>query len=202
MTMNASTLQSIQSLLAQYGIGSTAGTTATTTNFSDYLMDALDASKKTQATDQSNGLYELIAGNSTSTSMQSLLSLGDSSILSQYLQGSDTTTANLYGTTAATTETTTDMFSSYLQSNFQAKMTSAMNSAKLKLENDLASYRANNDTSNELVKMRLEQMEKNVSLVSNYLQPTSTQATTTSTEQQLMDLLNSNGLTNKSLFNL
>lgn len=206
MAIDFTNMQSVQAMLAQYGINTeNRPNINTNANFSDYLMQALDSSKETNDKKQTNELFSLLSGNATSSSMQSLLGLGNTSILTQYLQGSNANVSSMFGLnnpTSTEMESTTDMFSNYLQSNFSAKISSAMSAAKMKLQQNLDQFRANNDVNNPIVKQRIEQMEQNVSLVSKYLQPKPTESKQSTTEDQLLQLLQNNAAYNKYLMNL
>ena len=205
MTIDISTLSSVQSLLTQNTKGATP---ATSTNFTDYLMDALDASKSTTITQDTNGLYDLISNNSSSSVMQNLLATDSSNMLSQFLQGDSSTVNGLTGLSSDNNSTSnatvaTNMFSDYLQSSMQSSIQKSMTAAKMKLQTNLDEYiAANGGVTSEAVKMRIAQMQQNVTLVDNFLQTrvSSDSATTaSSTNNQLMELLSSNSAYSKFL---
>ena len=199
MAFDITNLSSVQSLLSQYTTGN--ATISNAPNFTDYLLDALDASNSTEQKKESNGLYDLISNSSNSTMMQSLLGTGSSSVLSKYLEQSSTGVDFLSPYTSSTSDTpatvTTEMFSEYLQSNFQAKMLKSMTAAKEKLQLNLDQYiaaNANNDS--EGVKLRIEQMKQNVSMVDSLLQSKTSASTT---NHDLLNKLSSNSAYSKYL---
>lgn len=210
MSIDFSNISSIQSYLTQFGAG-VGATTNPTANFSDYFMQAIDQSKATEQQKETNGLYDLFAGSANSSAMQGLLGLGDNNILTQYLQGSGTSVNSLTGSSTnmnginSATDSTADLFSNYLQSNFQAKVSSTLTSAKSQLQVNLEAFKAEHiGNDNELVKLRMNQMEQNVSLLDNYLAGNTTSSTgtsTSSTNDQLMQHLNNNAAYSKFLYN-
>lgn len=170
-------------------------------DFTNALFKAFDESRESKRDKETNSLYHLISNTSNSTVMHGLLSLGNGAVLTQYLQQTNDAD-DLIGyplNPQQQKNNPTELFNEFLQSNIQTKIMNTMHSAKEKLQQQLEKYRATNDTNNEVVKMKLQQMEKNVSLLNSYLQP-KTDEKELSGDDQLMQLLNNNAAYNKYLF--
>lgn len=175
---------------------------ASYSDFTNSLFQAFDR-KETSRDKEKNSFYQLMANHSNSAVMQGLLSLGNGSVLTQYLQQTtDSTDLTGYPLNPQQQKNeTTQLFSSFLQSNVQAKITSSMHSAKTKLQQQLDEFRASYNSHNEFEKMKLQKMEQNISILEQFMQPQKSEHKPLSTEDQLMQLLNQNAAYNKFLFN-
>lgn len=210
MSMDLSSLNSIYSLL-----GSTYGTTPATTqsstsaSFEDYLMNALGGQQSSNNRNDAS-LFNLISGSSTTSLLNGLTSTGNSndiaSQLIQSLQSPGTTSSGVNNLYNPTTSAASDMFSNSLTGNFQAQIMKNMSAAKAKLQSSYESYveRAGANPT-DATKLRIEQMQKNIQLVDNYISTKSAESATTGqaglplnqlngstipTSQSLLDQLN------------
>ena len=175
MTINMSSLSSIYGLLGSTSSTSSNQTTSSTANFEDYLMNALNGNTSTDKTNAIS-LYDTISNSGSSSLLSGLMSSGSSTdaslnALSGYdvygaLMGNNSSSNNAFSTTGASS----DIFSNYLASSFQATMLKNMNAAKAKLQHSYEDYVTKiGDNPSEAAKLRMEQMQQNISVVDEYI---------------------------------
>ncbi len=173
--------------------------TTTNTNFSDYLMDVLDNRKSTTSKDD-NALYKTLTYSTNMNSLQAMLGSGTSSTaLTQYLAnytGDSSTNPVLSSYFNNTNDTkNSEYYSDTLTSSFETKMMSVLTGAKSKLENNMTQYAEKmGDNKSEAVQQTLTRMQNNISVLENYLSQRST-------ENGLMNALNSNSNLTQYLIN-
>ena len=195
----------ISSLMSVYNSGllnktsSNSINTTTNTNFSDYLLDVLGNRQSTTSTDE-NTLYKTLTSSTNANSLQAMLASGNSSTaLTQYLANytGDSNTRPVLSSYFNTTNETnnSEYYSDTLASSFETKMMSVLTGAKTKLENNMTTYAEKmGDNKSEAVQQTLTRMQNNISVIENYLSQRST-------ENSLMNALNSNSSLTQYLMN-
>lgn len=150
-------ISKINSLYSALGTA-TNPLSAGSSNFADYFFSA--TSKVEQDKDKVNSLFTDLSGFGTSSALQGLLSgAGQAGAIESYLQLS---TVN--------NPTASDTFSSYLQTNFQAQQMKTMSAAKDKLTVQMTAFEQTiGDTPSDIARLQLEQMQKNIRVVEDYL---------------------------------
>ena len=129
-----------------------------------------------------------------------MLANGNSSTaLTQYLAnytGDSNTNPVLSSYFNTTNETNnSEIYSDTLASSFETKMMSVLTGAKTKLENNMTTYvEKMGDNKSEAVQQTLTRMQNNISVIENYLSQRST-------ENGLMNALNSNSNLTQYLIN-
>ena len=199
MSLDISSLLSVynSSLLNKTSLMST--NTTTNKNFSDYLLDVLDNRKSTTSKDE-NALYKTLTSSTNGNALQAMLASGNSSTaLTQYLEnytGDSNTNPILSSYFSNTTETkNSEYYSDTLTSAFETKMMSVLTGAKSKLENNMTTYAEKmGNNKSEAVQQTLTRMQNNISVIENYLSQRST-------ENGLMNALNSNSSMTQYLIN-
>ncbi|MGM9943301.1 MAG: hypothetical protein ACI33M_00075 [Lysinibacillus sp.] len=165
------------------------------TNFSDYLMDVLDNRKSTTSKDD-NALYKTLTYSTNMNSLQAMLGSGSSSTaLTQYLSNytGDSGTNPIFNNTNQAKNS--EYFSDTLTSSFETKMLNVLTGAKTKLENNMTQYADKmGDDKSQAVQQTLTRMQNNISVLENYLSQRST-------ENGLMNALNSNSNLTQYLIN-
>ena len=171
----------------------------TNTNFSDYLLDVLGNRKSTTAKDD-NALYKTLTSTTNANALQAMLASGSSSTaLTQYLANytSDSNTNPILSSYFNNTNETknSEYYSNTLASAFETQMMSMLTSAKTKLEDNMTTYvEKMGDNKSEAVQQTLTRMQNNISVIENYLSQKST-------ENDLMNALNSNSNLTQYLIN-
>ena len=195
MSIDMSSLLSVynSNLLNKTALNSTS--IPANTNFSDYLMDVLDNRKSTTSKDD-NALYKTLTYSTNMNSLQAMLGSGSSSTaLTQYLSNytGDSGTNPIFNNTNQAKNS--EYFSDTLTSSFETKMMNVLTGAKSKLENNMTQYAEKmGDNKSEAVQQTLTRMQNNISVLENYLSQRST-------ENGLMNALNSNSSLTQYLIN-
>ena len=190
MSIDMSSLMSVYNSSLLNKTSSNTTSTTTHTNFSDYLLDVLNNRKSTTSTDQ-NALYKTLTSSTNANTLQAMLASGNSSIaLTQYLANTtgDSNTNPIYSSYFNNTNetNTSEYYSDTLASAFETKMMSVLTGAKTKLENNMTTYvEKMADNKSEAMQQTLTRMKNNISVIENYLSQKST-------ENGLMNALNSN----------
>ena len=197
MSIDISSLLSVyNSSLLNKTSSSNSKNTAMNTNFSDYLMDVLSNRNSATSTDE-NALYKTLTSSTNSNNtLQAMLASGSSSTdLTQYLSnytGDSSTNAMFNNTNQAENS---EYYSDNLTSSLETKMMSVLTGAKSKLENNMTQYADKmGDNKSEAVQQTLTRMQNNISVIENYLSQRST-------ENGLMNALNSNSSMTQYLIN-
>ena len=199
MSIDMSSLLSVYNSSLLNKTASNPTNTTTNTNFSDYLMDVLDNRKSTTSKDD-NALYKTLTYSTNMNSLQAMLGSGTSSTaLTQYLAnytGDSSTNPVLSSYFNNTNDTkNSEYYSDTLTSSFETKMMSVLTGAKSKLENNMTQYADKmGDNKSEAVQQTLTRMQNNISVLENYLSQRST-------ENGLMNALNSNSNLTQYLIN-
>lgn len=199
MSINMSNLMSVYNSSLLNKTSSNPINTTTNTNFSDYLLDVLGNRKSTTSTDE-NALYKTLTSSTNANTLQAMLASGSSSTaLTQYLANytGDSSTHPIlssYFNNANETKNS-EYYSDTLASAFETKMMSVLTGAKTKLENNMTTYSEKmGDNKSEAVQQTLTRMQNNISVIENYLSQKST-------ENGLMNALNSNSSLTQYLIN-
>lgn len=199
MSLDISSLLSVYNSSLINKTSSNAINKTTNTNFSDYLLDVLDNRNSTTSKDE-NALYKTLTSSTNANSLQAMLAGGNSSTaLIQYLTNTtwDSNTNPIYSSYFNNTNETknSEYYSDTLTSAFETKMLSVLTGAKSKLENNMTEYveKMGNNKS-EAVQQTLTRMQNNISVIENYLSQRST-------ENGLMNALNSNSNLTQYLIN-
>ena len=199
MSVDISSLLSVYNSSLLNKTSSNLTNTTTNTNFSDYLMDVLSNRSSTTSTDE-NALYKTLTSSTNANTLQAMLASGSSSTaLTQYLTnytGDSNTNPILSSYFNNTNETkTSEYYSDTLTSSFEIKMMNVLTGAKSKLENNMTQYAEKmGDNKSEAVQQTLTRMQNNISVLENYLSQRST-------ENGLMNALNSNSSLTQYLIN-
>ena len=199
MSIDISSLLSVYNSSLLNKTSSNLTNTTTNTNFSDYLMDVLSNRSSTTSTDE-NALYKTLTSSTNGNALQALLASGNSSTaLTQYLAsttGDSNTNPILSSYFNNTNETqNSEYYSDTLTSAFETKMMSVLTGAKSKLENNMTTYAEKmGNNKSEAVQQTLTRMQNNISVIENYLSQRST-------ENGLMNALNSNSSMTQYLIN-
>ena len=199
MSINMSSLMSVYNSSLLNKTSSNSINTTTNTNFSDYLLDVLGNRQSTTSTDE-NALYKTLTSSTNANSLQAMLASGNSSTaLTQYLANTtgDSNTSPVLSSYFNTTNETnnSEYYSDTLASSFETKMMSVLTGAKTKLENNMTTYAQKmGDHKSEAVQQTLTRMQNNISVIENYLSQRST-------ENSLMNALNSNSNLTQYLIN-
>ena len=197
MSIDISSLLSIYNSSLLNKTSSNLTNTTTNTNFSDYLMDVLSNRSSATSTDE-NALYKTLTSSTNSNMLQAMLASDSSSTaLTQYLTdytgGSSSILSSYFNNIDSTNNS--DYFSDTLASSFETKMMSMLTSAKTKLENNMTTYTEKmGDNKSEAVQQTLTRMQNNISVIDNFLSQKST-------ENGLMNALNSNSSLTQYLIN-
>ena len=172
MAIDISSYYSIFNGLAGTGTQSSSFPSTSSTSFADYFLNATSATDTKK--NSTNSLFTDLSSYGTSSALQSLLggSSTDNDIVSSYLTTSATSNNS-------NDSTSTDTFSSFLQSNFQSQQMKMLTAAKDNLQVQATKYgesMAGNDS--EAVKLRMQQMSQNISMLDQYLTQKQTEMVT------------------------
>lgn len=160
------------------------------TNFSDHLLDVL-ANRTSTASKDENALYKTLTSSTNANSLQAMLASGSTSTaLTPYLTNyaGDSSTSPILSSNFDSTNTAknSEYLSNTLTSSFETQMMNVLTSAKTKLQNNMTQYAEKmGDNKSEAVQQTLTHMQNNISVLENYLSERST-------ENGLMNVLNSN----------
>lgn len=187
-TMNASTINQ--------------GTQA---NFEDYLMNALNQKDKTKSTN-STALFDLLSNSGSTSLLNGLNSTASTnefaSMLIQNLQQPTTDQFSLTGFENGN-NSLTNSYATGLMNHFEAQMLNQMNAAKSKLQTSYSNYvdRAG-EKPTAAAKLRIEQMQQNISQMEQFIQSKSTNASRANNTDPLIEQLNVNASRTQSYLKL
>lgn len=174
-------MSEIQAMLTTRNVGlSTTLNTQAFGNFEDYVLKAFESKKKTTKT---NALYQDLSGFGSSAALSTLLrnNPNNQALITSYLNAGGTNTSNFDEQAMQTT------YANYLQTNFATKQVDLLTDAKLNLTKKLEAYKETiGNNPSEAEKLRLNQMNRNIALVNEFV----TKKQQQSSQQALLQQLN------------